>query len=124
MKYLIFFSLTLAGYPLFSQTPPAAAADSLFIVSYTTGPGWQAAKPPQEQTYFKEHSQHLQQLRKDGLIKAGARYSDKGIIIVSAASLGAARALVDKDLAIQHALFHAEVHKFNVFFEGCLERQR
>ena len=38
------------------ETKPA---DSLYIVTYTTGPAWDASKAPHEQPYFKEHSANL-----------------------------------------------------------------
>jgi uncharacterized protein YciI len=99
------------------------AADSLYLVTYTTGPSWDATKAPPEQQWFKEHSGNLGNWRKAGVIKLGARVNDKGIIVVRAASLEAARQLISSDEAVQHRLFNAEVAVFNVFYFGCLERE-
>ncbi len=63
-----------------------ASPDSLFIVTYTAGSTWDPAKKPNEQPYFKEHSANLSSLRKSGSIKFGARYAEKGIIVIAAKS--------------------------------------
>lgn len=102
----------------------AQSADSLFIVTYTTGSSWDVSKQPNEQPYFKEHSATLSKLRKDGIIKAGARYADKGMIILSARTLSIAKEIIFKDIAVVNNLFHADVQKLNVFYEGCLERPK
>lgn len=120
MKYLIvFLSMCLHGVA-YSQNQP----DSLYIVTYTTGSAWDLTKQPQEQPWFKEHSANLSKLRKDGIIKAGARYSDKGIIVVTAKSLIAAKEIIFADAAVTNKLFVADVQKLNVFYEGCLERPK
>jgi hypothetical protein len=97
--------------------------DSLFIVTYTTGAKWDNSKKPQEQTYFKEHSINLSTMRKNGVIKLGARYSEKGIIIITAASFKAAQELINSDQAVVNSLFKAEVEKLNVFYDGCIEKK-
>lgn len=76
-----------------------AQTDSLFIVTYTTGTAWDVAKQPQEQPWFKEHSANLSKLRKDGIIKAGARYADKGIIVIAAKTMASAKELIFADAA-------------------------
>jgi hypothetical protein len=120
MKYLILiFSICLPGFA-YSQNQP----DSLYIVTYTTGSAWDASKQPNEQLWFKEHSANLSKLRKDGTIKAGARYADKGIIVVTAKSLATAKEIIFADVAVANKLFVAEVQKLNVFYEGCLERPK
>jgi hypothetical protein len=98
--------------------------DSLYIVTYTTGPAWDVAKPPGEQPYFKEHSANLGKLRKDGVITAGARYADKGIIFIKASSLPAAKEIIFADQAVANKLFNADVQKLNVFYDGCIERPK
>jgi hypothetical protein len=101
------------------ETKPA---DSLYIVVYTTGPSWDNSKQPGEQTYFKEHSANLSKLRKDGVIKAGARYAEKGIIFITAPSLKVAQEIIFSDQAVTNKLFNADVQKLNVFYDGCIER--
>lgn len=119
MKKLFFLSaILLAGMVSHAQT------DSLYMVTYTTGPAWDANKQPQEQPWFKEHSANLSKLRKDGIIKAGARYADKGIIVVAAKTIIAAKELIFADVAVTNKLFMADVQKLNIFYEGCLERPK
>jgi uncharacterized protein YciI len=103
------------------ETP---TADSLYIVTYTTGPAWDVAKLPTEQPYFTDHSANLGKLRKEGVIKAGARYAEKGIIFLSAISLKAAKEIVFTDPAVVNKLFNADVQKVNIFYDGCLEKAK
>jgi hypothetical protein len=123
MKALLLTTLVLVviGSATAQVDPPV---DSLYIVTYTTGPSWDAAKAPNEQTYFMDHSAHLGKLRKEGVIKAGARYGEKGIIFLSAPSLSAAKEIVFSDHAVANKLFNAEVQKLNVFYDGCIERPK
>ena len=81
-------------------------------------------KGPNEQPYFKEHSARLGQLRKDGVIKAGARFGEKGLIVITATSLIAAKEIIVADVAVINKLFNAEVEKLNIFYDGCLERPK
>lgn len=97
-------------------------ADSVYLVTYTTGPVWDNAKQPYEQPFFKEHSANLSKLRKEGVITAGARYADKGIIFIKAKSMLAARELVLTDPAVINKLFVADIQKLSVFYEGCIEK--
>ena len=98
--------------------------DSLYIVTYTTGPTWDIAKSPGEQPGFKEHSANLGKLRKDGVITAGARYGEKGIIFIKASSLQAAKEIIFADQAVASKLFNADVQKLNVFYDGCIEKPK
>jgi hypothetical protein len=97
-------------------------ADSVYLVTYSTGPVWDNAKQPYEQPFFKEHSANLSRLRKEGVITAGARYADKGIIFIKAKTMLAARDFVLTDLAVINKLFVADIQKLSVFYEGCIER--
>jgi hypothetical protein len=92
------------------------STDSLFMVTYSLGDAWDQSKKPHEQSFFKEHSSHLSSLRKAGTIKFGARYSDKGLIFVSAPNYEKAKELVTSDVAIKNRLFIAEVSRMNVFY--------
>ncbi len=96
--------------------------DSLYVVSYTTGPGWDQTKSPAEQTHFAAHSKHLSTLRKDGVIKLGARAGEKGIIVFSAKTYEAAKEIINNDIAVKEGLFDTDIQKFNVFYSGCVER--
>jgi hypothetical protein len=99
-----------------SQAQTSSSPDSLFMVTYSLGNAWDQTKKPHEQLYFKEHSTHLSALRKAGTIKFGARYSDKGMIFVSAPTYEKAKELVTSDMAIKNGLFDVDVSRMNVFY--------
>ena len=107
--------------PLFSFSQDHPETESHFIALYTLGESWDQSKQPQEQLYFKEHSSFLSQLRKDGKISVGARYSDTGMLIVKGKNQEEVTMLLHQDLAIQHKLFKLEIHPFAPFYKGCIE---
>jgi uncharacterized protein YciI len=92
-------------------------ADSLYIVTYTTSTAWDASKPPAQQIGFKEHSARLSELRKAGPIKFGARYAEKGMIVIAAVNLQAAKEIINADPAVVNKLFNADVQKLRVFYD-------
>jgi hypothetical protein len=52
----------IAAAPASPQAAPpekAPAPQPLFAALFRTGPKWDAAKPPHEQAFFKEHSANL-----------------------------------------------------------------
>ena len=56
-----------------AQAPsPIAPPPRLYAVRLSTGPAWDAAKSPNEQTGMKEHSANIARLRREGtLVLAG-----------------------------------------------------
>jgi len=111
------------------QAPAPAASDAVtslphFAVEIRTGPGWDASKPPQEQAQFREHSAHLRRLREEGHILLGARYADKGLLVVAAADAAAVRALFDVDPSMKAGTFVYALHPFSVFYGGCVQPRR
>jgi hypothetical protein len=114
----------LAHAPASAQTtaaPPPTGADLvLFAVEITTGPKWDAAKPAVEQLHFREHSVNLKRLRDAGHLVLGARYSDKGLVLLAAKDEGQARAMMDEDLSMQAQVFQYQLHPFNVFYGGSV----
>jgi hypothetical protein len=98
-----------------------ADSSSYYVVTYTTGSAWNAEKSAQEQLYFKEHSAHLVKLRKEKIIVAGARYGEKGMIIIRAGTLPSAMTLIFSDVALKNNLFAAQIEALQVFYPGCLE---
>ena len=98
--------------------------DSLYIVTYTTGSAWDKSKGPNDQPQFKEHSSRLSQLRKDGVIKFGARYGEKGSIVIAAKNIQTAKDIINADVAVVNKLFSADIQKLNIFYDGCLERPK
>ena len=85
------------------------------------GPKWDAARPAHEQALFREHSANLRRLRDTGSLVRGARYSDKGLVVLSAPSIAEARAMMDQDPSIAAGVFVYEVHPFNVFYPGTVQ---
>lgn len=106
-----------AQTPAETSVPPA----TLFAVEFRTGKNWDKAKRPLEQAYFREHSANLKRLRDTGRLVVGARYSDKGLVVLTADSEADVRALVDADPSVQNQVFEYAVHPFHVFYNGCLE---
>ncbi|MBL7851697.1 MAG: hypothetical protein JNN04_12405 [Cyclobacteriaceae bacterium] len=98
--------------------------DSLFIVTYTLGPAWDANLPPSSQLHFKEHSANLGAWRKEGVIRFGARYADKGIIVITAPNQAALRERIGHDPAVSGGVFRADIQPLQPFFEGCIEKPK
>lgn len=100
----------------------AQTADSVYIVTYSTGKAWNHSIKVHEQQYFKEHSTHLSNLRKTGVIQVGLRDREHGILLIYANSLRIAKELIQSDVAVVNQLFTVTVEKANVFYTGCLEK--
>ncbi|MDX1489008.1 MAG: YciI family protein [Acidiferrobacterales bacterium] len=96
----------------------------LYAVQVTVGPNWDTDKAPNEQAYFKQHSDNLKKLRSAGHIVLGARYSNIGLVIFSAASAADVRAFMDRDPSMNAGTFQYEVHPFNVFYAATSEKLR
>jgi len=121
MKSLVAGWLAVATFGAAAQaSAPPVPAEKLFAVEIRTGPAWQADKPPQAQTHFREHSAHLSKLRAEGRIVVGARYGEKGLIVLRAASVEAARAAIDDDPSMRAGTFVYELHEMRVFYRGSL----
>jgi uncharacterized protein YciI len=104
-----------------ASAPVVAADQPLFAVEIKVGPKWDQAKSPQEQAFFKEHSANLRRMREAGILVMGARYSDKGLVVVAAATAADVRAQMEQDPSIAAGTFVFEVHPFNVFYAGELK---
>ena len=120
----------LVALPLASRAEDAAAPASeaatapekkLFAVEIKIGPQWVAGKAPGEQAYFREHSANLRALREQGSLLLGARYGDKGLVVLAADSEAAARAMIDQDPAVTHGTFSYELFEFSVFYGGSVQ---
>jgi predicted enzyme related to lactoylglutathione lyase len=99
---------------------PLNASVEYYALIYTKGNCWDNQLPPGQQTYMKEHSKHLADLRSMGKIAIGARYSDKGFIVLKVNNEQEAEFIINQDLAIQHSMFNAEIHPLNVFYYGSI----
>lgn len=126
--FIIALGLAGASAPAALANDAAASAPSvpqaLFAVEFRTGPAWDPAKPPPEQARFREHSANLKKLRDEGRLLVGARYADKGLIVLAAESREQARAWIDADPAVQAQVFVYELHDFRVFYPGSLGAPR
>jgi hypothetical protein len=123
MKITLIILTLLISASSYGQSP-TKQIDSLYIATYTSGSAWDQSKGPNEQPHFKEHSARLGQLRKDGVIKFGARYGDKGSIVIIAKNFTAAKEIIHADVAVINKLFTVDIQKLNIFYEGCLERPK
>ena len=96
------------------------AADKLFLVVFSLGPAWDKAKPPPEQTAFREHGANLKRLRDAHRIAMGARYADKGMIVLRAPTEGEARAEIEADPGVKAGIFTFELNELRVFYPGTV----
>lgn len=103
------------------DTTIASKPDMLFVVIFALGEAWQKDKPAHDQLYFKEHSANLKRLRQEKKILLGGRYSDKGMILITAENEAAAVAEFQNDPMIANKLFNLELHRFSPFYKGCVE---
>ncbi len=122
----IFILAAAVGVQAKAQAPATVSEvpENLYAVEITIGSAWDQAKKPNEQAYFKEHSANLHRLREQGRIVMGARYGDKGLVIVNAASEQEAHALMQQDPAMQHKTFTYQLHAMNVFYPGTVQAKK
>lgn len=106
-----------------AQIQPSAVPPSelpLFAVEITVGSKWDHSKPAHEQQFFRDHSSNLKRLRETGTLIMGARYSDKGLVVLAARDEAHARAMMDDDPSIRAEVFRVQIHPFSVFYSGTL----
>lgn len=134
---LIVCALAFAGatsVPTGAQSPSAAASSAAqpaaptvtggtYAVVLTTGPKWDKSKAPNLQEGFAEHSANLRKLRETGVLHAGARYGEVGLMIVRAESVAAATTLFAADPTIAAGVFRIEVTPFFTVYSGELKRE-
>jgi uncharacterized protein YciI len=109
-----------SSQPQAAGTQPVASG-SLYAVEFKTGPAWDDNKKPHEQAYFREHSANLKRLRDQGHLILGARYSDKGLVVLQASSEQDAHAMVQQDPSVRNKVFVYELDEFNVFYSGFVQ---
>jgi hypothetical protein len=119
--------LPLALVSLLAVTPPFAEAaaptteERLYAVRFTTGPSWDASKPPHEQAHFADHSANLARLRRAGMLLLGARYGDTGLVVLRAVDEAAVRTELASDPTIAAGVFAIQVDRFQPFFHGSTQ---
>lgn len=104
-----------------SASQQAAPAKRYFIAIFSKGPAWDEAKPANEQSGFKEHSENLGRLRAEKKISIGGRYGDKGMVIVEAQNESEAKTLFASDLMVEKKTFTLELNQFRPFYKGAIE---
>ena len=97
-----------------------ASEERLFLVEFTTGPGWLPDTPFREQPHAADHSANLRRLREDGRILLGGRHGLTGMIILRVGREAEARAEIERDPSIQAGVFVYEIAEFRPFYEGCV----
>ena len=107
-----------------AQDTTAAAPAKYFIAIFSLGSAWQKDKAAHEQPYFKDHSANLRKWREEKKIVIGARYADKGMIILSARDEAEARAWLASDPMVVNKVFNLEIYPFNPFYTGCIEKSK
>jgi len=112
MKKVIFI-ITIAL--TFSSIGYAQENEKLYAMIYSQGNQWNENISTSEQAYFKEHSLHLQNLRKEGKILIGGRYSDFGFMILKANSMKDAKLITQKDASVVNGTFKVELFEFQTF---------
>lgn len=111
---IIVFVLLFSSYKFESKT---AEPPTVFIVEYAKGSTWDNKKDFYSQKYGKHHSDHLQGLRKQGIIQFGARYADKGIVFIAAMGMDNAKQIVNSDSAVISKMFTVTINELNVFYD-------
>jgi hypothetical protein len=122
-------SKTIAAILVFSAgvavgVRAGAQAPKLFAVELTRGPAWDAAKPANEQPGFAEHSANIRRLTDTQALVIGARYGDKGLLVVTAPDEAGARGHFSADPMVARDVFRADVHPFSTFKHGCTDVKR
>lgn len=116
----LIYSVSLIAHAQVSADPPSDSA-RLYAVEIKIGPAWDVSKKPHEQKYFAEHSANLKRLRDRGELILGARYSDKGLVVLRALSEQDAHVMMQQDPSIQNKVFIYEINEFNVFYSGTVQ---
>ena len=118
---IILVSWSSSARDSFSLPQQTAPAKQYFIAIFARGPAWDNAKPANEQTGFKEHSENLQRLRSEKKIPIGGRFGDKGMVIVEAQNEDEAKSLFSGDVMVVKKTFTLELHRFRPFYKGAIE---
>lgn len=114
MRWRFILLLVLCNFTTASLAQEESQA--LFVVHFSTGPNWDTALAPNQQTAFGEHSANLNRLRQENRIVFGARYSEFGMIFVSANSLQEVDELIGRDPGVVAEIFIFTAAKLNVFY--------
>ena len=106
---------------LSSGTPTPSAAPTpprLYAVRLSTGPAWDAAKSPNDQTGMKEHSAHIARLRREGTLVLGARFGELGLLVLRVPDEAAVRAQLAPDPTVASGVFKVQIDLYSPFAHG------
>jgi len=121
MKYLVLPIAVLVAGLLIGASPLQAPPRTIALV-FTTGPAWDASKPPNAQPHFGTHSTNLRRLKEAGVIVAGGRFGSYGLILVRAPTVDSAHAMLAPDSSVVVGTFKVEVMPWSTIFEGSITR--
>lgn len=111
---------------LATASPTGATATTLvdppFAITITTGPSWDTARPTAEQKHFATHSANLRRMKDAGVIVAGGRFGEFGLIIVRAPSADSAAAMMKPDSSMAVGTFRFKVDRWSTIYEGTISR--
>lgn len=110
--------LLLAGAAMAESPASRPSGTGLYLVEFTTGPAWQSGIAPNGQQGFAEHSANLRRLRESGTLLFGARYADKGVILLRLPNEAAVRSELEQDAALAARVFESAIHEFRPFYPG------
>ena len=115
---MLFVQLVSAAVALAQAPSPVAAPPRLFAVRLSTGPGWDAAKSPNDQAGMKEHSANIARLRREGTLVLGARFGELGLLVLRVPDEAAVHAQFAPDPAVTKGVFKVQIDVFSPFAHG------
>ena len=118
MIRLLLFALLSTVAVLAQTAPPPAPPPRLYAVRLSTGPGWDAAKSPSDQSGMKEHSANIARLRREGTLVLGARFGELGLLVLRVSDEAAVRTQLAPDPTIASGVFKIQIDVFSPFAHG------
>ncbi len=108
----------LLGLAQLQAPSPVAPPPRLYAVRLSTGPAWDAAKSPNDQTGMREHSANIARLRREGTLVLGARFGELGLLVLRVPDEAAVRAALAPDPAVAGGVFKVQIDVFSPFAHG------
>jgi hypothetical protein len=95
-----------------------AAPPRLYAVRLSTGPAWDAAKSPNDQSGMKEHSANIARMRREGTLVLGARFGELGLLVLRVPDETAVRTQLAPDPTAANGVFKVQIDVFSPFAHG------
>lgn len=124
---IVFAGALLAGAPSRAQgRSEAEGGEALFIISFSTGPGWREGVPMSRQPGMRAHGEYMARLFAERRLYAGgpfmrddgAEMGEGGLMIVRASSRAEVEQILAADPAIIGGLFIAQVSRWRPRFRA------